>query len=50
MVPCEGGPQAVGWIRVPTPLPVEVDRGSAGFFVLDDRADGPVYVAFSQSD
>lgn len=45
LVPCEGGPdRTVGWIRVPTPLPLEVDRGHAGLYVLDDRGSGPVYV------
>ncbi len=45
MVPCEGGPdRPVGWIRVLTPLPLEIDRGDGGIYVLDDRQAGPVYV------
>jgi hypothetical protein len=45
MVPSEGGPdRPVGWIRVPTPLPLEIDRGDGGVYVLDDRQAGPVYV------
>jgi hypothetical protein len=45
MVSCEGGRRPVGWIRVPLPLPVEVDRGVDGVFLLDERPSGPVYVA-----
>jgi hypothetical protein len=45
MVPSEGGPdRPVGWIRVPRPLPLEIDRSDGGVYVLDDRQAGPVYV------
>ena len=36
MLPCEGGRRPVGWIRVPLPLPVEIDRGVE--MCRDDRA------------
>ena len=45
LVPSEGGPHEIGWLRVPQPLPLEVDRGDEGFYVLDDTGpDQPRYV------
>ena len=50
MVPCEGGPQqTVGWIRVPLPLPLEIDRGDGGLYVLDERAAGATYVYITET-
>lgn len=43
LIPCEGGPNP-GWIRVEDPLPLEVDRGGPGIYVLDDLGDTTRYV------
>jgi len=48
LVPCRGGPHGVGWLRVATPPPFEVDREGHGIYVLDDAdsdfAGGAQYV------
>jgi hypothetical protein len=45
MVPCIGGTaRSVGWLRVPMPLPLEIERDGDGIYVLEERADGAVYV------
>jgi hypothetical protein len=50
LVPCHGGPGGlVGWIRVPMPLPLELDRGDGATYVLDDVEDTPIYVFVSAS-
>ena len=36
LVSCRGGPHGVGWLRVATPPPLEVDRGGEGIYVLDE--------------
>lgn len=36
LIPAVGGPRNVGWLRVPDPPPLELDRGADGFFVLDE--------------
>ncbi|CAA9234942.1 MAG: hypothetical protein AVDCRST_MAG20-1445 [uncultured Acidimicrobiales bacterium] len=36
LVACDGGPNWMGWFRVPSPAPLELP-GEGGVYVLDDR-------------
>lgn len=43
LVPCDGGPNWMGWFRVPSPAPLELPC-DGGVYVLDDHdADEPRY-------
>jgi hypothetical protein len=44
LVPCSGGPNGVGWLRVDLPIPLEVDRGGDGIYVLDGEEGVDEYV------
>jgi hypothetical protein len=44
LVRCKGDGNRVGWVRVPDPPPLEIERDGRLFVLDDSHDDEPVYI------